>query len=392
MRDVAIIGAGPAGLALARSLVRLGVDAVVISPNLAWSATYGVWRDDVEHCDLGAPLDTVVLGSWPKVRVVGTREHLLARPYVVFDNHGLRAGLGTGVENVEASVTNVEHSSEHSILRFGDGGRMEARLVVDATGSGRFLNHRRAAAGAQTAYGLVLGLSDEAITRRIGLGDDVFTLMDWSSPPTFLYAARFSDGRVLLEETSLYAEPPHDIPQLRARLASRLGGDATDGASAVEHVSIPMGAPLPMLTTRTVGFGAAAGYVHPVTGYSVAASLRAAPRVADAIAGALSSRPPGAEQSSAAWGAVWPPALVRTRRWHDVGLAALRSLPSTTIPRFFDAFFDMPPQLSSAYLRVDSDPADVRAAMLEVFRRVDVPTRIRLMSTPVALLQALVAR
>lgn len=392
MRDVAIIGAGPAGLALARSLVRHGVDAVVVSPNLAWNATYGVWRDDVEHCDLGAPIDAVVRGSWPTVRVVGTREHFLDRSYVVFDNPMLRAGLGAGIEHIEASVANVEHSPEHSTLRLSDGGRLQVRLVVDATGSGGFLDRRQSAAGAQTAYGLVLGRVDEAMVGRIGMTDDVFTLMDWSSPPTFLYAARFSDGLVLVEETSLYAEPPHEPDELRLRLAARLGGDATGEALAVEYVNIPMGAPLPMLTTRTVGFGAAAGYVHPVTGYSVAASLRAAPRVADAIAGALSSRPPGEEQSRAAWEAVWPSALVRTRRWHDVGLAVLRSLPTTTVPKFFDAFFDLPSRLSAAYLRVDSDPALVRAAMLEVFRRVDTPTRLRLMSSPVALLRALVAR
>ncbi len=392
MRDVAVIGAGPAGLALARSLVRLGVDAVVVSPNLAWGATYGVWRDDVEHCDLGAPIDAVVRGSWPTVRVVGTREHLLVRPYVVFDNHWLRASLGAGVENVEASVTHVEHLPEYSTVQLSDGRHLEVRLVVDATGSGRFLNRRQSAAGAQTAYGLLLGRIDEAMAGRLGVVDDVFTLMDWSSPPTFLYAARFADGRFLVEETSLYAEPPHERAELRARLASRLGSDATGEAQSVEHVHIPMGAPLPMLTTRTVGFGAAAGYVHPVTGYSVAASLRAAPRVAEAIAGALSSRHPAADRSRAAWEAVWPPALVRTRRWHDVGLAVLRSLPTTTIPKFFDAFFGMPPSLSAAYLRVDSDPSTVRSAMLEVFRRVDTPTRLRLMSSPAALLRALVAR
>ena len=54
MRDVAIIGGGPAGLALAHSLVERGVDAVVFSPESPWHATYGAWRDDVESCELGA--------------------------------------------------------------------------------------------------------------------------------------------------------------------------------------------------------------------------------------------------------------------------------------------------------------------------------------------------
>ena len=392
MREVAIVGGGPAGLALARSLVRLGVDTVVISPDSAWSATYGVWRDDVEHCDLGAPFESLLRGNWPTVRIVGSREHLLPRPYAVFDNGALRSSLVGGIETVDTSATSVEHTAEHSTVRTSDGGGINARLVVDATGNGRFLATSGHAAGAQTAYGLVLRRGDEAIARRVGVSDDVFTMMDWGSPPTFLYAARFNDGRVLVEETSLYAEPPHALAELRARLASRLGRDATDEAESVEEVDIPMGAPLPSRSTRTVGFGAAAGYVHPVTGYSVAASLRAAPRVADAIAMALSSRDSGSDLSRAVWAGVWPAELLRTRRWHGAGLAVLRSLPSTTIPRFFDAFFELPLGLSSAYLRIDSKPAAVRAAMLEVFRRVDASTRFRLMSSPASLLRALVAR
>lgn len=392
MREVAIVGGGPAGLALARSLVRLGVDTVVISPDPTWTATYGVWRDDVERCDLGTSFDALLRGSWSKVRVVGTREHILARPYAVFDNEALRSSLSAGTEIVGGSVESIEHSVEHSTLRASNGQGVEARLVIDATGSGRFVASRGIAAGAQTAYGLVLGRDDEAIAGRVGVSDDVFTLMDWSSPPTFLYAARFNDGRVLVEETSLYAEPPHGVPELRARLASRLEGDFTARANAIEHVQIPMGARLPSRSTRTVGFGAAAGYVHPVTGYSIAASLRAAPRVAEIIATAMASRRVGADLSRTVWYGVWPAALLQTRRWHDAGLAVLRSLPPSTIPRFFDAFFDLPLSLSSDYLRVDSEPSAVRRAMLEVFRRVDTATRLRLMSSPVSLLRAFVAR
>jgi lycopene beta-cyclase len=221
---------------------------------------------------------------------------------------------------------------------------------------------------------------------------DVFTLMDWSRPPTFLYAAQFSDGRVLLEETSLYSQPAHAIDDLRGLLAARLGVDATSEADAIERVEIPMGTRLPLTHTRVVGFGAAAGYIHPVTGYSVAASLRAAPRVAEAIRLCLSHQRRGADLSAAAWQAVWPDHLVRTRRWHDMGLSVLSGLPRHAIPGFFDAFFDLPQELSAAYLRIDSDPGDVRRAMLGVFRRVNSATKLRLMSSPGGLLRALVAR
>ena len=394
MRDVAIIGGGPAGLALAHSLTTRGVDAVVFSPDVPWHATYGAWRDDVETAELGAPLDSLLRGAWPTVRVVGRREHLLQRPYVVFDNELLANSLRRVTGRVADTVTHVEHSSEYSTVHVGGAAALDARLVVDATGNGSFLYRHgdvsKVRVGAQTAYGLVFARG--RVPSAVSVQSDVFTLMDWSATPTFLYAAKFRDGRVLVEETSLFADPPHDIEELRQRLATRLGSDLTDQAERVERVNIPMGDPLPSRTTQTVGFGAAAGYVHPVTGYSVAASFRAAPRVADAISEALGRGERGQQLAASAWKSVWPRALVRTRAWHEMGLAVLRSMPASHIPQFFDAFFSLPQERVAAYLRIDSQPSEVRSAMLGVFGRVGGGTRLRLMAAPGALLRALAAR
>lgn len=398
MRDVVVVGGGPAGLSLAHALVVAGVDCALVAPDTTWHATYGAWRDDVDGCDLGAPLDQVVRGQWPTVRVVGNSEHRLRRPYVVFDNSRLRAALSRGVECAYDSVKHVEHDLATSTLHTHSGATMSARLVIDATGSGSLLARRGIPAGAQTAYGVVVdsrvhaGEPLTAAMRRAGVERDVFTLMDWSTPPTFLYGARFDDDHVLLEETSLYANPPHEVDDLRQKLAARLGGDLTAVAEHVERVEIPMGAPLPSRTTRVVGFGAAAGFIHPVTGYSVAASLRATARVRDAIVTSLASGQSGTELSLAVWQAVWPAAHVRTRGWHDMGLHVLSGLPRTSIGDFFDAFFALPKEQWSSYLRIDSDPEKIRAAMLGVFRGVGNPTRLRLMSSPGALLRALGAR
>ncbi|MFZ9731575.1 MAG: lycopene cyclase family protein, partial [Ilumatobacteraceae bacterium] len=249
--------------------------------------------------------------------------------------------------------------------------------------------HNSSAAGAQTAYGLVV--RDAALVEP-----GVFTLMDWRPPivssGTFFYGARFNDGGELVEETSLYSQPPRDVNELRELLWSRLGRDLTSQAQIVEHVHIPMGLALPSRSTRVVGFGAAAGYVHPVTGYSVAGSLRAAPRVAEAIAAALRDGRQGAALSTAAWQAVWPKHLLRTRAWHQAGLSALRGLPRERVGEFFDEFFSLPVELWSGYLRIDTEPRLVRRAMFVLFARSAWALRLRLAASPGALLRALVAR
>lgn len=396
--DVAIIGGGPAGAALAHSLVKRNVDVVVISPTTPWQATYGSWRDDVAGAELGAPLESILRGSWNTVRVVGNREHLLQRPYVVFDNSRLRAALLREVAVIDGMVNDpgkdivhniahdVSHSGDTSTIRMASGSSVDAALVIDATG-GRPV--QRGGSGAQTAYGLTVDLET---AQRLGVLPGVFTLMDWSQPPTFLYGAPFADGSVLVEETSLYADPPRSLEFLAERLGTRLGPHGATTTNDVERVNIPMGGPLPDRTARVVAFGASAGYVHPVTGYSVAASLRAAPRVAEAISVCLAQRQRGDKLAKATWDAVWPTAQRRTRAWHAMGLDVLQSLPDAAVAEFFDAFFSLPMHQWSAYLRVDASPREVRRAMLGVFRGVGAATRLRLISSPGGLWRAIVAR
>jgi lycopene beta-cyclase len=161
---------------------------------------------------------------------------------------------------------------------------------------------------------------------------------------------------VLLEATSLAARPPVPLPALRDRLHAHLARHGLRGVGEPEKVVIPLDAP----AARTGGapVGAAAGWVHPATGYSVATSLRLGPVVAAAVRGGAG---PGELQ-----------ALVRSRRRRatlallGLGREVLLGLDEAQTDAFFTAFFTLPPRAWTAYLDVDSSPTAVAAAMLRV--------------------------
>jgi lycopene beta-cyclase len=206
--------------------------------------------------------------------------------------------------------------------------------------------------------------------------------MDWRhvapGDPTFLYVVPLAGGRWLVEETSLAGHEPVPEAKLRRRLAMRLGRDLVADAERVERVLIPMASGVPQRSQRVVGFGAAGGYVHPATGYSVAASLRAAPRVAGAIAHSLGRSADPRALSLDAWNAVWPPEQRRARALHDYGLQAILRMSHEEIGVFFDAFFALPEREWAEYLRVDTTATDVARVMRAVFSAVPWALRRRL--------------
>jgi lycopene beta-cyclase len=386
--DVAIVGGGPAGWALAWCVAQQGLRPLVVAtdPTAAWPATYGVWVDDVppwivDRVPPGADLFT---REWHRVRVVGHTERLLSRPYARLDNEVLQRVLQAG-EWTAATVRSVSHDRWGSRLHTS-GDDVYARLVIDASGaSSTWRAGSPRPSGAQVAYGLVVPVDAVPDPWR---GEDTCTLMDWRSwhgaPPrsgelpgeaSFLYVLD-DEREALVEETSLVRRPPASFDELRTRLARRLGRDLTDEARAVERVHIPMapGRVRHGRGQRVVAFGAAAGYIHPATGYSLAASLRAAPRVADALSRWWHTPNPEDLARHVAT-AVWPRPARRVRALHDVGLAALDRLDGNGVRTFFDAFFSLPTPLWSAYLRVDAQPRDVMRAMSAVFLR--VPMRLR---------------
>jgi lycopene beta-cyclase len=189
--------------------------------------------------------------------------------------------------------------------------------------------------------------------------------MDWRQPPgfgepaTFLYAVPLPDGRVLLEETCLARRPGLGFGELKERLHARLG--PLDGP--VERVRFPVD--VPPRGHGAIPFGAAAGFVHPATGFSLADTFRLAPVVASHVrVGPRAVRR-----------VLWPAQSKLVYRLRRRGLSTLLSLTAAEHEEFFDLFFALPERHQHAYLSGRADLVGTVAAMTAMFRA--APTHLR---------------
>lgn len=363
MVDVAVVGLGPAGRALASRLSAHGASVLAIDPgpDAVWRPTYGVWAEDLGDPPTGVVRSVV---RRPEIRAHG--QHVLPREYAVLDNAALQRALPLDGVRVRAG-----RLTDDEVVAL----RREAAVVVDARGA------RPAGSGgtaddpapAQTAYGIVVpaAAAAPALDGAEGL------IMDWRTdwapagpvggPATFLYAIPLGDGTVLLEETCLAAAPGLPIEELRARLRRRLlargvAASVVDDPVAREVVRIPMrgrGSPPPggVLAVGTAGRGG-----NVVTGYSVTHSLLTADRLAARLADGQVPRRVDP---------VGPADALR-----EAGLRALLRLDVPGTLDLFDAFGRLPGQRQRAFWSRETDAAGMAASMWGMFAR--MPTRSRL--------------
>jgi lycopene beta-cyclase len=253
---------------------------------------------------------------------------------------------------ISDSIAEVRAGPRGCAVTLRSGRHLAGTTVINATGP-------RPGQAEQTAYGLVLPTApDEAV------------FMDWRPPPgfdrsTFLYSVPLPGDQVLVEETSLARRPGLGFAELRARLLAR----GIPAAGTVERVRIPLDLPVPKRHKRIVPFGAAAGLVHPATGYSVADTFRLAPGVAEALA---------ARSSDAAWRVLWPAPARAVHALRRRGLSVLLGLPPEQVPEFFEIFFEISPELQRSYLSERADVAGTAEAMLAIFRAADPALRRRI--------------
>jgi len=368
--DVLVAGGGPAGWAVAAACARLGLDTELAdpAPDRPWRATYGSWR-----AELSADVDAAVAASGSGA-AIGTMGHRLGWDYVVLDNTVLRDGFAAAPVKVVKGRVRDARPDPNGVTVDLDGSQQRAAVLLDATGAPRSVlgaSPRRTAAE-QTAVGVLVDA--DAARDLVTPGSALF--MDWrphhgeTGWPTFLYAVPVTSDRVLLEETSLARRPGFELGALRRRLHARLAHHRiVVPPGAEERVRFPVDRPLPSPEDwrgPVVPFGAASPLVHPATGYSVATSLRLAPRVATALRDAL-QRGGSAAAGVAAWQTVWSPAALAVHTLRRRSLESLLRFPPLLVPEFFDVFFALPQRHRWAYLTGREDVAGSAAAMGALF-------------------------
>ena len=365
MYDVAVVGLGPSGRALASRCAAAGLSVLAVDPrpDAPWRQTLSLWTDQIPPWLSARECGVDVLAhAVERAAFRSPGRAVLDRGYGVLDNDRLREALPLG-----PGVTIERTAVDDDGLR---GLTARAHRVVDCRGAwsgeerggGRGGGRGRGRAGAlgplQTAYGIVLSAADAAPA----LGGEAALFMDWRSDhddddelgPTFLYAIPLGPDRVLLEETCLAGLPAPAPDALAARLRSRLlrrgvSRAAIDAPLAVERVRIPL---LPRSRhgsdPRIEAFGTAGGHGHAATGYSVAAVLAAVPA---AVAALACGYPIPAPRSPLSTGL------------HTLGLRVLVRADDRTLRRLFDAFGRLEPRAQRWFLEGATPSPQVARAM-----------------------------
>lgn len=348
MVDVAIVGLGPAGRALASRCAAAGLSVLALDPDpdARWHQTLGAWADQVPPWLLPHTCGIDVVAHRVHGPALYSPERAeIRREYVILDTDRVQAALplGDGV-TVEAALLD---DAEVRALR------ARAHRVVDCRGAGGPGND----GPLQTAHGIVV----ETSAALPALGGESALFMDWRQDydddelgPGFLYAVPLGPDRVLLEETCLAGLPAPTPGDLSARLRSRLRrrgvpGSAIDQPLAVEQVRIPLLPPLRgPVEPRVEAFGTAGGHGHAATGYSVSGTLGAVPAAVVALG---SGRP------------IPPPRSPLATSLHGVGLRALLRTDPATTRGLFAAFGRMGVDRQRWFLDSASPSYQVGAAM-----------------------------
>jgi lycopene beta-cyclase len=353
--DLAIVGAGPAGLALAAEALDLGARVAVVDPEpeRQWTQTWCAFAPDL-------PTGVPIAERWESAEVrLDDRTVVDPRPYVQVDGSALQAQLLERLRGADLISGTVSGSTSGG-LRLDDGTEIRA-TPVDCSGVAQILGGAGRPTAFQTAWGLEIETDGHPWNPESAVWMDLTALQ---AQPSFLYALPRSSTRVFVEETSLAARPAMPLALLERRLTDRLErlGVKVTHLHATERCSIPLDMP----TSNGLAFGAAAGMVHPATGYLLSRVLAGAQSFAAAIAAG------GADaELQKLRGA-------RSRGLHLLGLDVLVGCDGAELAGFFDTFFALPPTARERFLAVQPRILDTSLTMGRMFLSAPIPLKRRL--------------
>jgi len=366
--EVAIVGAGGAGLSLVLALDeavrRTGVrppSVAVVDPvrRTGRDRTWCWW--DVAD---GGPdwITPILTRTWSAMRLVDAEGRSLIHDlaplrYQMLSSTDLYRAAGAALERLGArrwtvSVDRVEDGDRQAVVVAG-GRRLRANWVLDSRpaqparpGSTQLLQH-------------FLGWTVDFGNQNTGIDENVPTLMDFTVPQpdrgvAFGYCLPLSERRALVEYTEFspaVLTPAEYEAALRGHLARTWPG-LSFSVEASETGVIPMtDAVFPRRVGRRVfRLGTAGGATRGSTGYTFAAMQRQAVRVAELL---LAGREP-----------LPPRPYPRRHRWMDAVL--LRALDRRQIDAanlFTGLFADHPSARVIGFLDGTSSPAQELAIM-----------------------------
>lgn len=385
-----VLGLGPAGRIAAHRAAARGWDVMALDPaGGSMPSTVGAWAHQLPAW---LPADAVASRFRPSVVTSGGRRRLLDDDYVVLDTAVLSRLGGFDV----CRERGMRHADGAVTIRDGDGDGEDfgawtsSDVVVDAVGAapGAAVLEAR-----QLAFGHVFREIDVPEHVRVPVLMDFTVPTGTDLPPdhadaagrypaTFSYRLPLGDGTWLIEETILAARASSDADdprraELHAHLhrmqSRRLADLGLDPARAIadETVDFPMGPRhLPDDDPRKGHghFGAAGGWMHPATGYSVGAVLADVDRFLDQLEARADASPPGGR----------PLAWLRRR-----GLHVLLGFDADQTREFFDSFLSLPDAAIREYLTGTSTPRTlaVMVALAIPLGRRNPKTLARLLAT-----------
>ncbi len=394
--DITVIGGGPAGLILAYSCLNEGFSVSVIDkdPSDTWYQKYCFWKEEIQSSelpdDLRVLLEDATEKSWDSAlaRINDDSETTITSSYCMFNTKTLQKTIqdkivSLGGRLIKDSIKVIEHKKQHSIAK-GLGVYISKVVVVSNGSASELLSYKESSKPAfQVAYGQLLNIDSNRfgdvcvdsstagfMDYQAPLGD----LKEFDKPPSFIYTLPMTQNQVFLEETILATRDDVEWSLLKNRLDIRKRELNLTSAQVVdeEYCKIQMGGGLPEFG-RTLSFGAAAGFTHPVTGFQMTRSIRTAPRLARALKIHWDSQID--VLCTSAWESIWTTSELRNRNLYLLGLDILTNFNLTETQYFFEAFFTNSEKNRSHFLSGWGDSKCIEASMWKTFTKASLNTK-----------------